>query len=150
MADKHTAADAGLSEAERQAVKDRAAELRAEKRSGSAAAKREKGLAAVLEAIGKLEGDDRVLAEHFHRIVSDEAPALEPKTWYGMPAYAKDGKVLCFFQASGKFESRYCTFGFNDVASLDDGELWPTAYAITSFSAKTDAAVRALIRKAVG
>lgn len=141
---------AGLSEAERAAVKERAAEVRAEKSRGSSAARREKGLKAVLEAIAAMDEPDRGLAETFHAIVTDVAPDLEPKTWYGMPAYAKDGKVLTFFQAAGKFDARYATFGFNDVARLDDGPLWPTAYAITDFTDDTTSAVRGLIARAVG
>lgn len=141
---------AGLSEAERAAVKERAAELRAEKSRGTSAAKREKGLKAVLDAIEAMGEPDRGLAETFHTIVTEAAPDLEPKTWYGMPAYAKDGKVLTFFQAAGKFDARYATFGFNDVAQLDDGALWPTAYAVTEFTDAVKAAVRDLIAKAVG
>ena len=141
---------AGLSEAERAAVKERAAELRAEKSRGTSAAKREKGLKAVLDAIAAMAEPDRGLAETFHTIVTEVAPDLEPKTWYGMPAYAKNGKVLTFFQAAGKFDARYATFGFNDVAQLDDGALWPTAYAVIEFTDAVKATVRDLIARAVG
>jgi uncharacterized protein YdhG (YjbR/CyaY superfamily) len=140
----------GLSAAEQAAVKARAAELRGEKKNASVAAKREQALQGVLDAIAALSGTDRELAEKFHQIVTEVAPDLEPKTWYGMPAYAKDGKALCFFKASAKFGARYATFGFNDVAALDDGRLWPTDYAILEFTPAVEKAVRALVAKAVG
>ena len=140
----------GLSAAEQAAVKARAAELRGEKKNASVAAKREQALQGVLDAIAALSGSDRELAEKFHQIVTEVAPDLEPKTWYGMPAYGKDGKALCFFKASAKFGARYATFGFNDVAALDDGRLWPTDYAILEFTPAVEKAVRALVAKAVG
>ncbi len=140
----------GLSAQEQAAVKARAAELRAEKKSASAAAKREQALHGVLDAIAALEGRDRELAEKFHAIVTEVAPQLEPKTWYGMPAYSLDGKALCFFKASSKFGARYATFGFNDVAALDDGELWPTDYAVIEFTPAVEKTVRDLIARAVG
>ncbi len=140
----------GLSAAEQAAVQARAGELRAEKKNASAAAKREQALQGVLDAIAALSGSDRELAEKFHQIVIEVAPDLEPKTWYGMPAYSKGGKALCFFKASAKFGARYATFGFNDVAALDDGRLWPTDYAILEFTPAVEKAVRALITKAVG
>lgn len=140
----------GLSGQEQAAVKARAAELRAEKKNASAAAKREQALQGVLDAIAALDGRDRELAERFHAIVTEVAPQLEPKTWYGMPAYARDGKALCFFKASSKFGARYATFGFNDVAALDDGELWPTDYALIAFTPAVEKTVRALIAKAIG
>lgn len=139
----------GLSATERAAVKQRAAELRAEKKAAGSAAKREKGLAVLLDAVEALPQPDQGIAERFHAIVTEVAPDLEPKTWYGMPAYAREGKVLTFLQPASKFEARYATIGFNDLAALDDGELWPTAYAVIEFTAEVEATVRALVAKAV-
>jgi uncharacterized protein YdhG (YjbR/CyaY superfamily) len=92
---------------------------------------------------------DRVMAERLHAIVKASAPGLSPKTWYGMPAYAKDGKVVCYFQSADKFKARYATFGFNDTANLDDGAMWPTSFALKELTAKDEAKIRALVRKAV-
>src|SRR5215471_21242487 len=122
----------GFSAEERAAMKERAKELRAEGKKG---AKKADGLQAVLDAIEKMAPEDRALAERVHVTVTSHAPALAPKTWYGMPAYANEaGKVVLFFQDSGKFNYRYSTLGFQDTATLDDGDLWPVAYALQKWS----------------
>ncbi len=128
---------------ERSAMKDRAKEVKAAKSGADEAA-------AVLEKIAELDGPDRELAEKVHQLVTTAAPSLAPRLWYGMPAYAKDGKVLCFFQPATKFKARYATLGFNDVAQLDDGSMWPSAYAVTALTGADEKKVVALIRKAVG
>lgn len=133
----------GFTADERAAMKERAAELKAE-------AGRADGEAAVLAKIGDMPKDDRALAERLHAIIRETAPSLSPRTWYGMPAYAKDGKVLCFFQAASKFKARYATLGFSDEARLDDGAMWPTSFALTKLTATEEARIRALIGKAVG
>ena len=129
-------------------MKERAAELRAEGRKG---AKKADGLRAVLEAIAKMAPEDRALAERVHVVVTTAAPELAPKTWYGMPAYADaDGKAVVFFQDAGKFKARYATLGFNDTAQLDDGDLWPTSFALRAWSPAVEEQVTALVRRAVG
>jgi uncharacterized protein YdhG (YjbR/CyaY superfamily) len=138
----------GLTDEERGAMKARTQELKAEARRGSRADKAD-GESAVLEKIAEMPEPDRVLAERLHAIIKASAPALSPKTWYGMPAYAKDGKVVCFFQSAHKFKSRYATFGFNDVANLDDGAMWPVAFALTELTAADEARIAALVKKAV-
>src|ERR1700760_1624623 len=141
-----TSAD-GFSAEERAAMKERAAELRAEGKKG---AKKADGLDAVLEAIAKMAPDDRELAERVHVTITATAPQLEPKTWYGMPAYANaDGKVVVFFQDSGKFKYRYSTLGFQDTANLDDGDLWPVADALSDWSAAGEKKVLALVKAAI-
>jgi uncharacterized protein YdhG (YjbR/CyaY superfamily) len=127
---------------ERSAMKERAKEVKAAKSGADATA-------AVLDKIAELDGSDREMAETLHRLITQAAPDLAPRLWYGMPAYAKDGKVLCFFQPATKFTSRYATLGFNDVAQLDDGSMWPTAYALTSLTAADEKKVVALITRAV-
>ncbi|MGH3383008.1 MAG: iron chaperone [Nocardioidaceae bacterium] len=139
----------GLTEDERAAMKERTTELKSEARRGKRAGKTD-GEAAVREAIAKLQGSDQSMAERIHEIVKANAPALTPKTWYGMPAYAKDGKVVCFFQAAAKFKSRYATFGFDTAAELDEGSMWPTAYALTELTADDEAKIAELVRKAAG
>ena len=142
-----TESDGGFSAAERAAMKERAAELRAEGKKG---AKKADGLQAVLDAIAKMGPDDRALAERVHVAVTKNAPELSPKTWYGMPAYANaDDKVVVFFQDSGKFKYRYSTLGFQDSANLDDGDLWPTSYALQQWSPKVEKQVIALVRAAI-
>jgi uncharacterized protein YdhG (YjbR/CyaY superfamily) len=137
----------GFSAEERAAMKERAAELRAEGKKG---AKKADGLQAVLEAIEKMAPEDRALAERVHVTVTSTAPDLAPKTWYGMPAYANaDGKVVVFFQDSGKFKYRYSTLGFQDTANLDDGDLWPTSYALQRWSPAVEKQVVALVKAAV-
>jgi uncharacterized protein YdhG (YjbR/CyaY superfamily) len=137
----------GFSAEERAAMKERAAELRAEGKKGAKAAD---GLQAVLDAIEAMAPEDRVLAERVHVTVTTAAPGLSPKTWYGMPAYANaDGKVVVFFQDAGKFKYRYSTVGFQDAANLDDGDLWPAAYALMAWSPAVEKKLVALVRKAV-
>lgn len=136
----------GFSKQERDAMKARAKELAAEKRASK---KRADGETAVRDAIGELSGADKALAGKFHEIVTSTAPDLWPKTWYGMPAYARDGKVICFFQAAGKFDSRYSTIGFNDVANLDDGNMWATSFAIVELGQAEEDRIVALVRKAI-
>lgn len=141
----------GFSAEERAAMKERAAELRAEARRDAKDAKaREKGDAEVRDKIAEMPDAERSIAERLHEIVTENAPELLPKLWYGMPAYAKDGKVLCFFQSAQKFDTRYSTFGFNDVAALDDGSMWPTAYALTTLTKKDEKVLADLVKKAVG
>jgi uncharacterized protein YdhG (YjbR/CyaY superfamily) len=136
----------GFSAEERAAMKERAKELRSSEKGAARAAQ---DAADVLEKIAELADGDRQLAERVHAIVLEAAPSLAPKTWYGMPAYAKDGKIVCFFQGSSKFKSRYSTLGFNDPAQLDDGGMWPTAYAITTISDGDAKRIAELVRKAV-
>ncbi len=127
---------------ERSAIKDRAKELKAARRGGA------DGEQEVLDKIAELPDADRLIAERLHEIIKTAAPALVPRLWYGMPAYAKNGKVLCFFQGTPKFTSRYATLGFNDVATLDDGPMWPTAFALTELTADVEARLHDLIGKA--
>jgi uncharacterized protein YdhG (YjbR/CyaY superfamily) len=136
----------GFSDDEKAAMKERAKELKAEARADKDKAAGEK---VILEAIAKLEGKDRAMAKKIYEIVKANAPTLSPKTWYGMPAYAdKDGKVVCFFTAASKFNSRYATFGFNDVANLDDGAMWPTSFAIDEWTSAVESKIAALVKKA--
>jgi uncharacterized protein YdhG (YjbR/CyaY superfamily) len=138
---------AGLTAEERDAIKERAKELKAAARRG---AERGDGERDVLAKIAEMPDSDRAIAERLHAIVKASAPALSPKTWYGMPAYAnEDGKVVCFFQAAAKFKSRYATFGFNDDANLDEGSMWPTSWALTKLTAADEASIAALVMKAV-
>ncbi|MGO4340142.1 iron chaperone [Pedococcus sp. 2YAF34] len=137
----------GFSAEERAAMKERAAELRAAGKKGAKAAD---GLDALLERIAQMDPDDRALAERVHVAVTTAAPGLVPKTWYGMPAYAnEDGKVVVFFQDSGKFGYRYSTLGFQDAANLDDGDLWPVSYALMRWSPSVEERVTELVRAAV-
>jgi uncharacterized protein YdhG (YjbR/CyaY superfamily) len=136
----------GWTDEERAAMKERARELKAAGRRGSRAKKDEEG--EVLAKIAEMPESDRVMAERIHAIVKASAPELSPRTWYGMPAYAKEGKVVCFFQAAQKFNSRYATFGFNDNAKLDEGTMWPTAFALTELTAADEARIGALVKKA--
>ncbi len=137
----------GFSAEERAAMKERAAELRAEGKKG---AKKADGLQAVLDSIAKMAPEDRALAERVHVAVTATAPDLLPKTWYGMPAYAnEDGKVVVFYQDSGKFNSRYSTLGFQDAANLDDGDMWPASYALRKWSPTVEKKVLALVKAAI-
>jgi uncharacterized protein YdhG (YjbR/CyaY superfamily) len=137
----------GFSAAERAAMKERAAELRAEGKKG---AKKADELQAVLESIAKMAPEDRALAERVHRTVIATAPELSPKTWYGMPAYANaDGKVVVFFQDSGKFKYRYSTLGFQEAANLDDGDMWPVSYALQNWSPTVEKKVAEMVRAAI-
>ncbi len=142
-----TATQDGFTAEERAAMKERAAELRAEGKKG---AKKADGLQALLDRIEQMAPDDRALAERVHVVVTEHAPGLTPKTWYGMPAYAnEDGKVVIFFQDSGKFDYRYSTLGFQDAANLDDGDMWPASYALMKWSPKVEKQVAALVKAAV-
>jgi uncharacterized protein YdhG (YjbR/CyaY superfamily) len=138
----------GFTAEERDAMKERAGELKAEARRGSRAGKAD-GESDVLAKITEMRGPDRAMAKRLHAIIKASAPVLSPKTWYGMPAYAKDGKVVCFFQSAQKFKTRYATFGFNAEANLDEGTMWPTAYALTELTADDEARIGALVKKAV-
>jgi hypothetical protein len=130
----------GLSDEERGAMKARLQELKAAETDGESA---------VLAKIAEMGESDRALGERLHAIITASAPALTPKLWYGMPAYAKDGKVVCFFQCAQKFKTRYATLGFNDTARLDDGAMWPVAYALTELTAADEARIGALVQQAV-
>nr|WP_240762708.1 MULTISPECIES: hypothetical protein [unclassified Micromonospora] len=137
----------GFTAEERAAMRERAAELRAEGRKG---AKKADGMQAVLDRIAQMAPADRTLAERVHLTVSTAAPQLSPKTWYGMPAYAnEDGKIVVFFQDAGKFNYRYCTLGFQEAAHLDDGDLWPVSYALRAWSPEVEKRVRDLVTTAV-
>jgi uncharacterized protein YdhG (YjbR/CyaY superfamily) len=138
----------GFSDDERAAMKERAEELKAAARRGPRAAKAD-GESDVLAKIAEMPEPDRVMAERLHAIIKASAPALSPKTWYGMPAYAKDGKVVCFFQSAHKFKARYATFGFSDEANLDEGTMWPTYFALKELTAAEEARIAALMKKAV-
>jgi len=133
---------------ERAAMKERAREERATARRGPRAAKAD-GESDVLAKIAEMRETDRAMAERIHAVIKASAPALSPRTWYGMPAYAKDGKVVCFFQSAQKFNTRYATLGFNDAANLDEGTMWPTAFALTDLTAADEARIGALVKKAV-
>lgn len=132
----------GFTAEERAAMKERARELKAE-------AEKADGESAVLAKIAEMQGSDRTLAKRLHEIIKANAPALMAKTWYGMPAYARDGKIICFFQSAQKFQTRYATLGFNDGANLDEGNLWPTAFALKQLNAAEEAMISALVKKAV-
>ena len=138
----------GLTDEERAAMKQRTQELKAEARRGPRAAKAD-GEREVLAKIAEMPEPDRAMAERLHAVITASAPSLSPKTWYGMPAYAKDGKVVCFFQAAHKFKSRYATFGFDVAANLDDGAMWPVAFALTGLTAAEEARIAALVKRAV-
>jgi len=157
MAEK-TAAKKGTKSAAKKATATKASTgLTAEERAAMKAYLKEQKAAAqgadmlreLLDRIAEMPAEDRSKAERIHEIVTTTAPSLEPRTWYGMPAYAKDGKVICFFQSAEKFKARYATLGFNDGAKLDDGAMWPTAFALTALTAKEEAKIAALVKKAV-
>jgi uncharacterized protein YdhG (YjbR/CyaY superfamily) len=136
----------GFTDEERAAIKERAKELKAEARSKKDKAAGESDL---LEKIAEMPEPDFSMAKRIHAIIKDSAPALSPKTWYGMPAYAKDGKVVCFFQSADKFNARYATLGFSDTANLDEGAMWPTAFALKELTPAVEARIVALVKKAV-
>src|SRR6266540_4596770 len=138
----------GFTDEERAAMKERAQELKAEARRGPRAKKAD-GESDVLAKIAGMPKPDRAMAERLHAIIKASAPALSPRTWYGMPAYAKDGDVVCFFQSAQKFNTRYATFGFSDEANLDEGALWPVAFAMKKLTAADEARIGALVKKAV-
>ena len=137
----------GFTDAERAAMRARAQEQKAEARADK---NRADGESAVRAAIAAMPGPDRAMGERLHALITASAPALAPKTWYGMPAYARDGKVVCFFQPAHKFKTRYATFGFNDSANLDEGSLWPVAFALKELTTADEARIGALVKKAVG
>jgi uncharacterized protein YdhG (YjbR/CyaY superfamily) len=139
-AKKGTRKPRGFTDEERAAMKERAQELKADGADGESA---------VLAKIAEMDGPDRAMATRLHAIVKASAPALSPRTWYGMPAYAKDGKVVCFFQSAQKFKSRYATFGFSDAAKLDEGPLWPTSFALKELTSDAEARIAALVKKAI-
>jgi uncharacterized protein YdhG (YjbR/CyaY superfamily) len=132
----------GFTDEERGAMKERAKELRADTKAAEAEAD-------LLAKIDEMEGTDRTMAKRLHAIIKKSAPELSPKTWYGMPAYAKDGKIVCFFQPAAKFKTRYATFGFNDTANLDEGSLWPVAFALKELTAAEETRILALVQRAV-
>jgi uncharacterized protein YdhG (YjbR/CyaY superfamily) len=137
----------GFTDEERAAMRERAKELKAEERANK---NRAAGESAVLAKIAEMPEPDRAMAERVHEIVKASAPELSPKTWYGMPAYAKDGKVVCFFQSAQKFDARYATLGFSDVANLDEGAMWPASFALKELGAAEEARIGALVKRAVG
>ena len=137
-----------FSDEERVAMKERAQELKAAARRGPPADKADEE-SAVLAKIAEMPEPDRAMGERLHAVIKASAPALSPRLWYGMPAYAKDGKVVCFFQSAQKFKTRYVTFGFSDEANLDEGAMWPTAFALTELTAAEEARIAALVKKAV-
>ena len=145
MSDEQQASEV-FSEAEQAAMKERARESKAEARSSR---KRADGERAVLEKIAEMPEPDRAMAERVHAIVTATAPELWPRTWYGMPAYARGGKVVCFFQGAAKFEARYATLGFNDAASLDEGNMWPASFALKALTEVEEETIRRLVKKAV-
>jgi uncharacterized protein YdhG (YjbR/CyaY superfamily) len=138
----------GFTDEERAAMKERAQELKAAARRGPRANKAD-AESAVLAKIAEMPEPDRAMAERLHAVITSSAPTLSPRLWYGMPAYAKDGKVVCFFQGAHKFKSRYATFGFDDQANLDEGTMWPTSFALTELTAADEARIGALVQKAV-
>jgi uncharacterized protein YdhG (YjbR/CyaY superfamily) len=139
----------GFSDEEKAAMKERARELKAEAKRGARADKdREEGESDVLAKIAEMKGPDHAIAKRLHALIKDTAPSLSPKTWYGMPAYAKDGKVLCFFQSAEKFKSRYSTFGFSDEANLDEGTMWPTSFALKELTPAAEEKIAKLLKKA--
>jgi uncharacterized protein YdhG (YjbR/CyaY superfamily) len=141
MAERKSATK-GFTDEEKGAMKERARELKA-------AASREEAERAVLEKIAEMAAPDRAMAKRLHAIITDSAPDLSPRLWYGQPAYAKDGKVLCFFQPAEKFKTRYATFGFSDEANLDDGAMWPTSFALKKLTAADEKKIGALVKQAV-
>jgi uncharacterized protein YdhG (YjbR/CyaY superfamily) len=141
-------ASKGFTDEERAALKERGQELKAAARRGPRAGKAA-GESEVLAKIAEMQEPDRVMARRLHAIIKASAPALAPRTWYGMPAYAKDGNVVCFFQSAQKFKTRYATLGFSDKAKLDEGTMWPTTFALTELTAPDEARIAALVKEAV-
>lgn len=146
MAESKKKSTKGFTDEERAAMKERARELKAEARANK---NREEGEKEVLAKIAEMSESEAALATRLHDIIKDNAPILVPKLWYGMPAYARDGKVVCFFQSADKFNTRYATLGFNDTAMLDEGVMWPTAFALMELDAAAEAKIRDLMKKAV-
>lgn len=144
---KNTKESKGFTKEEQAAMKERAKELKAEARANK---KKEEGEKDLLEKIAEMPKAEGAMARRLHELVSEAAPELWPKTWYGMPAYARDGKVVCFFQSADKFKSRYATLGFSDEANLDEGAMWPTAFALKELTKTEEERIKALLKKAVG
>ena len=140
----------GFTDEERAAMKERAQELKAARRSRAGGAREESEEGAVLAKIAAMAPPDRAMGERLHAIITTSAPGLAPKLWYGMPAYAKDGKVVCYFQDAQKFKARYATLGFSDQATLDEGQMWPTTFALKNLTAAEEARIAALVKRAVG
>jgi uncharacterized protein YdhG (YjbR/CyaY superfamily) len=138
----------GFTDEERAAMRERAQELKAASRRGARTGKAD-GESDMLAKIAEMSEPDRIMAERLHAVIQASAPALSPRTWYGMPAYAKDGKVVCFFQSAQKFKTRYATFGFSDKANLDAGAMWPTSFALKELTAAEEKKIAALVKKAV-
>ena len=143
---KRTSTSGKFTAEERAAMKARAQELKAEERASKNRAEGERD---VLAAIAAMKGSDRAMAKRLHAIITANAPSLWPKTWYGMPAYAKEGKVVCFFKSAGKFDSRYATFGFEEAANLDEGAMWATSFALKKLTTADETKIGALVKKAV-
>lgn len=139
----------GFTAEERAAMKERAKEMKAEASRAKGSKDKSDGERDVLAKIAEMQGSDQTMARRVHAIVKDAAPDLSPRTWYGMPAYARDGKVICFFQSAEKFKARYATIGFSDDAKLDEGAMWPTSFALTKLTAAEEAKISALVKKAV-
>jgi uncharacterized protein YdhG (YjbR/CyaY superfamily) len=150
MATRSGADDTKFTAAERAAMKQRAAELREQGAGGKGAAKTEREAQACLDAIGALTGRDRQIADRLHAIVTDVAPHLDPKTWYGFPSYARDGKVVVFYQPASKFDTRYGSIGFSEDAQLDDGVFWPAAFAVLEITDAVEQQLRSLVKRAAG
>ena len=146
---KTSAKPTGFTDEERAAMSDRVQEMKADARRGSDASKTD-GESEVLAKIAQLPRADRAMAERLHALVKANASALSPKTWYGMPAYAKDGNVVCFFQSAQKFKTRYATLGFSDKANLDEGQMWPTAFALKNLTSAEEAKIIELVTRAIG
>ena len=144
---KQTPSDNGFTAEEKAAMKERAKELKAQERASK---NRAEGESDLLAKIAEMPEPDRALATRLHEIIGANAPVLAPKTWYGMPAYTLDGKIICFFQSAHKFDTRYATLGFGETARLDDGEMWPTAFALQQLNATEESVIIALLKKAVG
>ena len=141
-----SAASESFSDVEKAAMKERAKELKAEARANK---NRAEGESDVLAKIAEMPEPDRAIGERLHALITANAPELMPRTWYGMPAYTRDGKVVCFYQSASKFDARYGTLGFNDTANLDDGPMWPTAFAVKELTADVEARIAELVKKAV-
>jgi uncharacterized protein YdhG (YjbR/CyaY superfamily) len=150
MSKADSSTNEGFTAEERAAMKEHAKELKAAARRGSRADKAEQERQDLLAKIAEMQDPDRVMAERVHAVVTASAPVLAPKLWYGMPAYALDGKVVCFFQDAAKFTARYATFGFNDAARLDDGPMWATSFALTEVTPEVEERIGALVKQAVG
>lgn len=150
MADQRDTGQSGFSAAERAAMKQRAAELREEGKRAKGAEKRAKEAQDCADAIAAMHGADKKIAERLHAIVAEAAPQLEPKTWYGFPSYARDGKVVVFYQPASKFKTRYGTVGFSEDAMLDDGAAWATSFAVLDVTDSVEAQLRDLVRRAAG